>query len=290
MDVVSLQRALFCSIERRGRCIFPRGWPAHREKVPGVGIYSTDANGRGAATKIRKEADGSLLIIGQQGQIFRREGPGRWIDLAPTPPPIEMAGDIVNPTAAHIDGRGILLSGFIFPAQVPNPEALAARKAGDHQLYARLLRTGARLQHGCLYRLNAGTWQRIKLPTSVILYDMLSRPNEVILIAGGRGTILSFEDDEEIAVLGGDETTEEMVSLCAMADEVLASSEAGLFALPKMQFPVLPDPAVPLRPCCALWQLATCFGPSVLNGYVSARIDVGETLRSLNMLEVPFRR
>ena len=134
-------------------------------------------------------------------------------------------------TAAVPAGENaFLLGGFIYPVQVKNPEARAALKAGNMALYAKLKVSSARVQHGCLFRLDGPAWRQIDLPTNAKIYDMLRLPAaQGVLIAAGAGTVLRLLSPEEITVAACPQIAEDMVSVCLSEQDVLLASETQLF-------------------------------------------------------------
>ena len=74
----------FVALSDEGDVYFLQDGGPAREKIPGAGIYSSDADGRGAVARIYGSSDEALLVIGQRGQVFRRNGPNNWRQLAPS--------------------------------------------------------------------------------------------------------------------------------------------------------------------------------------------------------------
>jgi hypothetical protein len=200
------------------------------EKISGMGIHSLDATGQGAATLIT-QSDSELIVAGQNGQVFVREGPDQWAPLTESKPSTDFEGDQHNPTALlKLPNGNMLIAGWVYPIQGDNSAAMKALRAGDIKTYTRLKREVARTQYGHLARVSEGQWQRIELPGDSNLYGIGLDPEDNKVIAtGGFGAALKILQDDEIEILDVPETEKILSSVVRFGDKLLIAGETDIY-------------------------------------------------------------
>ncbi|MCO8144950.1 hypothetical protein NHN26_06895 [Rhodovulum tesquicola] len=199
------------------------------EKIPGAGIFSDDAAGRGAVQRIYAHGD-QFTVIGQNGQIYRRLGPGDWRALSESGPPPDAEGDILNATCwlGLSDGTS-LVGGFVYPWGGDTTAAEAALEDGDIDSFVDLMFEDERDQFGVLFRVAGAQWTRIDLPTDAVIAD-LHDPGQGagVLVAAGIGTALVLREGDEVDFLDGPDTDEDYVSLAAAEGGLLVAAETSI--------------------------------------------------------------
>lgn len=201
------------------------------EKVPGMGVHSTDATGRGAATLVTQSESG-LIVVGQDGQIFLRKGHEQWISLSENSPSTDVEGDQHNPTALlELSDGSMLVAGWVYPVQGKNPAAMEALMAGNIETFSRLTVDSARIQYGHLAHFFEGQWQRIELPGDSNLYGIgLDPEDNRTILTGEFGAAFKMHQDDEIEVMDVPETAHILSSVVRFADKLLIAGETDIFA------------------------------------------------------------
>ncbi|MET3140292.1 hypothetical protein AAKU61_004681, partial [Undibacterium sp. GrIS 1.2] len=172
------------------------------EKIPGAGVYSTDAKGWGYMRRLRQIGD-HLYAVGGAGQVYKRLGANHW---------------------EHMDD-GIL--------QLPTVEdrLLLAdiNGATEDDIYICGGIPGAYGLEGRLYHWDGKQWSTLILPTTERLTAIHVDDNKKIWICGTNGTLLFGNWINGFKDLSSIDDNQLFYSLTKFNDRIYLASNLGLY-------------------------------------------------------------
>lgn len=203
---------IFVAMSNEGDVYFLEG-DVRNEKIPGAGVLSDDAVGRGSMTRIRHLKD-RLFACGRGSQVYRRDEPDGWIRIGEGPLP----GDEVCAfeDIEILAGGAIVLCGATdVKYRQPSPDELREleriKAEGPNSRFLRYRQEVRRMEHGvvgCLAFWRNNAWSFSELPTGQDLRALKARDPDVIAVGDG-GTMLLAADPEtleDLSQLGLTET------------------------------------------------------------------------------------
>ncbi|MCG8018515.1 MAG: hypothetical protein JAY97_20090 [Candidatus Thiodiazotropha sp. 'RUGA'] len=145
-------RRKYCALSMQGDVELDYPGGPDVEKIEGAGTYE----GVGAVKQI-KEIAGTLYVCGDQGQVYKRSAPGKWVHMD------EGLLD-TNISATALDLNGI-------------------DGTHEHDIYV----VG---YHGRIFHRNAAGWSELDSPTNLHLERVCCVSAEEVYICGNEGTLL----------------------------------------------------------------------------------------------------
>jgi hypothetical protein len=209
-----------------------------RSKIPGAGINSPDATGRGATWAV--VAQGHILYVaGSGGQVFRSAvsasvEAANWEDISPSVVHRPGYEPVAFSHAAALGPNQLILAGHIAGAltQPGNPDYDLTDDMSVDDMLAMMTReredTSPGPDTGTLYIFKDGQLSPFDIPENIHIRDIYVDPNGRVWIAGVDGLIMrgTPEIGFERLDYGGDTTT--LISLTWFRDELIAASDYGL--------------------------------------------------------------
>ena len=208
-----------------------------REKIPGAGVLSDDAVGKGALSDLGYDGV-SFLAVGQQSQFYRRVGNDDWRFDPPLTGPDPGFRGVWFGSVAALSPSDIYLSGSDRPEREPydvtrEPEFSPGMSVDELVALIRRGRTrsghiGAQGPEPRVYHFNGTTWRRLELPTSCRITDIFVESETRIWMVGYSGVILLGNADHGFRDVSFHGDTETLVSITKFRDQMIVASSHGL--------------------------------------------------------------
>ncbi len=173
------------------------------EKIPGAGLYSPDATGRGAMS-VLLESRSALVALGMGSQAYVRGGAGSWQLLTPGGADVEpgyLGYDCL--TAAVLDS-GILCLGNSRAQTVHMTEEMGrqveeAGRQGNMDEVNRIFDLVGAMQRPDMFSVRlfqAGRWSRVPMPRDVSLRGVFVERADLIWLVGLQGAIFKGNPED----------------------------------------------------------------------------------------------
>ena len=208
------------------------------EKIPGAGTHSPDATGLGATIGIAA-IGGVLHVVGDSGQIYRRDAPATWTSLGG--PGLEVSAPYssvtlrvvagTDPELIYVAGFTTLATRLLTPAETE--EMAEAGKRGDVarmvEIVNSLIPAGVDpTKEGRAFFRDASGWTEIARPNRHGLHDILVESQDKVWITGFNGTILRGNASAGFQEVGFHGDTERILSFTRFGDRYACAADHSL--------------------------------------------------------------
>ena len=235
---IAVNDGLYVALTREGDVytLLPDG--PMTEKIPGAGMQDPDEPGLGATSGIAA-IGGVLHVVGDSGQIYRRDAPATWTSLAG--PGFEVSAAYSSLTlrvVAGIDPELIYVAGFATPATrsltpAQSKEMAEAGKRGDIvrmvEIFNSLIPAGVdpTIEGRAFFR-DASGWKEIVRPNRHGLHDIFVESRDKVWITGFNGTILRGNASSGFHKVGFHGDTERILSFTRFGDRYVCAADHSL--------------------------------------------------------------
>ena len=235
---IAVNDGLYVALTREGDVytLLPDGTVT--EKIPGAGTHSSDATGLGATIGIAS-IGGMLHVVGDSGQIYRRDAPATWTSLGG--PGLEVSAAYSSLTlrvVAGTDPELIYVAGFATPATrslttAQSDEMAEAGKRGDIarmvEIFNSLTPAGVdpTIEGRAFFR-DASGWTEIARPNRHGLHDIFVESRDKVWITGFDGTILRGNASAGFQEVGFHGDTERILSFTRFGDRYACAADRSL--------------------------------------------------------------
>ncbi len=208
------------------------------DKIAGAGTFSPDAKGLGSTLAIA-DIGGLLHVVGNSGQIYRRDAAGTWTSLAGpglgvTPAYSSLTLRVVAGTNSEL----IYVAGSATPAsrtltQADRDEMVEAGKHGDTARIVEILNStnppgmDMTIEGRAFFR-DASGWHEIARPNRHSLDDILVEGPDKVWITGFYGTILQGSAAAGFRAIGFQGDTETILSFTRFGDRYACAADHSL--------------------------------------------------------------
>ena len=235
---IAISDGLYVALTREGDVytILPDG--PMTEKIPGAGMQDPDEPGLGATIGIA--TIGSLLhVVGDSGQIYRRDAPATWTSLGGPGLGVSAAySSLTLRVVAGIDPELIYVAGFASPAgrSLTDAEIEEMAKAGERGDIARMVEiinsqtppgVDATIEGRAFFR-GASGWKEITRPNRHGLHDIFVESPDKVWITGFNGTILCGNASAGFQEVGFHGDTERILSFTRFGDRYACAADRSL--------------------------------------------------------------
>ncbi len=225
---------VFVAMSNEGDVYFAEG-KAPREKIPGAGVLSDDADGYGSMTSIRR-LDGQLWACGHGAQIYVRAGPANWQRISDRTSPD--LGDLRFLALAK-SSKALAACGFTSSVKRSvsageQAEMEAARARGDLRTYRSMIRESRKAvsrPQGCLFLLENRVWRAADLPNNNYLHDVRCLPDGRFVAVGSAGTIVAGERPDQMEDFSVPGLSERLVCVRMENDQIYVLGETSVLLL-----------------------------------------------------------
>ena len=208
------------------------------EKIPGAGSYSPDATGLGATIGIAS-IGGVLHVVGDSGQIYRRDAPATWTSLGGPGLEVSVAySSLTLRVVAGTDPELIYVAGFASPAgrSLTPAELEEMTEAGERGDIARMVeivnsQTAPGVDptiEGRTFFCDASGWKEIARPNRHGLHDIFVESPDKVWITGFNGTILRGDASAGFQEVGFHGDTERILSFTRFGDRYACAADRSL--------------------------------------------------------------
>ena len=208
------------------------------EKISGAGTHSPDATGLGATIDIAA-IGGVLHVVGDSGQVYRRDGPATWTSLAG--PGLGVSAAYTSLTLRVVAGASpelIYVAGFASPAarsltQSEMDEIAEAGQRGDTARIVEIIDSltppgvDLTIEGGGFFRDVVG-WHEIARPNRHGLHDIFVESPDKVWITGFDGTILCGSAGAGFTGVGFHGDTERILSFTRFGDRYACAADNSL--------------------------------------------------------------
>ncbi len=208
------------------------------DKIPGAGTFSRDAKALGSTIAIGA-INRLLHVVGDSGQIYRRDVSGAWTSLAG--PGLGVSAAYSSLTLRAIAGLGpdlIYVAGFATPARrqltkAEQDEMVEAGKRGDTARIVEILNStktpgvDTTIEGRAFFR-DASGWHEIARSNRHSLDDILVEGPDKVWITGFHGTILQGSAATGFRAVGFHGDTETILSFTRFGDRYACAADHSL--------------------------------------------------------------
>ena len=235
---IAVTDGLYVALSNEGDVytLLPKGTVT--EKIPGAGTHSPDATGLGATIGIAS-IGGMPHVVGDSGQIYRRNAPATWTSLGG--PGLEVSAAYSSLTlrvVAGTDPELIYVAGFATPATrslttAQSDEMAEAGKRGDTarmiEIFNSLTPAGVNpVIEGRAFFRDASGWKEIARPNRHGLHDIFVESRDKVWITGFNGTILCGNASAGFQEVGFHGDTERILSFTRFGDRYACAADRSL--------------------------------------------------------------
>jgi len=194
-----------CALSDEGIVSFSGGGKFVKEKIPGAGVWSDDANNWGYLSDLRQIGD-CLYACGYCGQVYKRFAPGNWQHIDGgllQPPGTDMKDSIALSAINGPHENAIYTAGYLHADGLP-PKAFFYN--GQH-------------------------WRELTLPdVAERITNIYVESESSIWMCGANGTLLRGNADEGFRSLSSIDDNQLFTGVCKFQEKIYLASNMGLFA------------------------------------------------------------
>ena len=206
------------------------------EKIPGSGLYSPDATGRGAMNVLIALRSG-LVALGMGSQAYVRQPDRQW---SPLPPGQVVAGDsalAINITAAAAyEDEKLICAGIALGRQermtADFGRLLAeAGQRGDLAEVNRLMnlrRSQDKHDEPQVHAISDGRWRRIAVPREVPVKAIFVERPDLVWLVGLQGAIFKGNAEDGFQEVGFRGDTEDLYAITRFGKDMILASGYSL--------------------------------------------------------------
>lgn len=194
-----------------------------RDKIPGAGVLSDDADGRGAVWRIVWRAD-AAWVIGESGQLWSNKR-GTWTDHGP------VATDFTHVDLASAGEHLVLLAQTRAPRPQIDYDAMTSPEAILEMMRVQTEDAESNTPMGALFSGHPGAWSRVALDAAPNVSALQVEPDGRLHICGVAGLLLTgtLTDGVTQVDLGG--FLGSLRSVAGWGGHIWVTSDTGLHTI-----------------------------------------------------------
>lgn len=191
-----------------------------RDKIPGAGVLSDDADGRGAVWRI-VWAGGTIWVIGESGQLWSSKG-GTWTDHGPVAP------DFTHVDLASVGEHLVLLAQTRARRPQIDYEAMTSPEAILEMMQVQAEDAETNRPLGALFAGLPANWSRVALDTAPDVSALQAGPDGSIHICGVAGLLLTGTLSEGVTEVDLGGVLRSLRSVAGWGGHIWVTTDTGL--------------------------------------------------------------